>query len=176
MQQNATPFRWTTRREQAAGLVAAGVLGDEAIAQQAGIGRPQLWRWRQHPEFAARVDALVAEQRAAVAAQGIADRQNRVAAQDDRWRRMQALMAARATAYQDGPGGETGLIVMQHKALGYGRSQEIVEEYVLDAALLAELRKLEEHTAKELGQWTEKHDHSGTVVIREYGGFDPEAV
>lgn len=182
MSPHVTDWRWTAPREEAASHVASDMLSDTEIATRCGITKRTLERWKLEPEFAGRVAHRVAELAAAVAALGIADRHNRVAAQNDRWHRMQTLMDARADQYKAVPGGETGLIVRQVKrrtvyyAEDGTQSSEDVEEWVLDAALLVELRKLEEHTARELGQWTEKHDHSGSVLIREYGGFDPDQV
>ena len=52
------PFKWTRRRKKAAALVADGGFFRE-IAVKVGISDRQLRRWRRHPEFAARVDALL---------------------------------------------------------------------------------------------------------------------
>lgn len=169
-------WHWTIVRERAADLAAADDLSDPQIAERCGVKRDSIARWRRVPAFQARVAEIVAKQAAAIQAAGIADKRNRVNAQNDRWRRMQALMAARAQMYGDVPGGETGLVVLQQKALGSGSLMEVIDEYVLDAALLRELRAHEEQAAKELGQWTEKLEHSGSVLIREYGGFDPDSV
>ncbi len=54
------------------------------------------------------------------------------------------------------PGGKTGLIVRQIKAVGSGAGMKIVPEYVLDTGLLKELRAHEQQAAGELqsrGDW-----------------------
>ena len=57
MRQNYTspPWKWTKRRALAAVLVAEDELTDDEIAGRVGIKRLQLWRWKQRPEFSARV-------------------------------------------------------------------------------------------------------------------------
>lgn len=42
---------------------------------------------------------------------GIAERQNRIAALNDRWQRLQQVIDARAEEHKDVPGGDTGLLV-----------------------------------------------------------------
>jgi hypothetical protein len=195
MSQNVTAFRWSEKSERAAGLVAQDALTDEAIAADVGIARRTLERWKLDPAFAGRVAALVAEFAAAVKAEGIANRQNRVAALDDRWRRMQRVVEARAEQYKDVPGGDSGLLVRQVKLVKvYGSATEVdeleggegpegdvltsmkreveVAEYAVDTGLLRELREHEKQAAQELGQWTEKREHSGELLLRQYVGVD----
>lgn len=59
--------------------------------------------------------------------------------------------------YRHIPGGKTGLIIRKLKANGY--------EYVVDTALLAEIREHEKHVAIELGQWQETAA-TGSVSIQ----------
>lgn len=84
----------------------------------------------------------------------IAQKVNRIAAMDDRWQRMKTLIDARATdeRYSDEPGYETGLMVHQLKAVGKGEDFQLVDLYVTDAGLLAEMRATERAAADELGQ------------------------
>ena len=170
-------FRWTAQREKAAALVAEDRQSDEQIAAEVGVDRRTLFNWRAAPEFKARVQETVDAYRAAVRARGIAIVENRVAAQQDRWERMQALIQARAETHRNAPGGETGLLVRQVKMIGSGPNAYEVEEYVFDAALTREIRELEKHTSQELGQWTEKKDlTSDGKPFKVYAGFDPESV
>src|SRR4051794_9366839 len=76
MQQNATEKRLTKKQEQAAVLVFDDQLADEAIAEKLGINRTTLHRWKQLPAFAARVDELAQKAREAIAAKGIALKEN----------------------------------------------------------------------------------------------------
>jgi len=143
----------TGKREQAAQLVAAGRLSFDAIAAKLEITDRGLYNWRLDPVFRARVDAINAQFAETMQQYGIAQRARRIAALDDRRRRLENLIYARAEAYAHATGGDTGLIVEQIKATGEGSYQS---EWVFDAAVVRELRAHEEQAAKELGQWVEK--------------------
>ncbi len=148
----------STRREQAAQLVAAGKQTDVAIATALKIRPETLWRWRQTTDFMGRVDALQAEMAAAVVAEGIASRTRRIQALNDRWDRMKRVIDERASdpEFSNVAGGTTGLLVHTVKMIGGGRDATTVDEYAVDTGLLKELRAHEEQAAKELGQWVEK--------------------
>lgn len=153
----------STRRERAAQLIAEGKHTDQAIANTLGVRKETMSRWRQETEFTARVEALQAAMAAAVVSEGIALRTARVAALNDRWQRMQRVIAERADdpAMDDVPGGETGLLVHSYKMIGGGRDATTVDEYAVDVGLLKEMRAHEEQAAKELGQWAEKQEVTG---------------
>lgn len=151
-------FRWTKRRERAALLVAQDDLTNEQIADAIGITRQCLDKWKRHPDFAARVDSLIAEFRAAVLVEGIADQVQRVKRQNDRWDRIQRLLDARAEANADLTGGDTGLVVREVTYLPGGATRE---RHEFDAAVMREARELEKQAAQELGQWTEKRELTG---------------
>jgi len=191
------PFKWTGRSDRAAVLVAEDLRTDEEIAKEAGVTKRQLERWKQHPEFAARVDQVGEQLRAAVLAEGISRRENRVAALNDRWQRLQQVIEARAEDMPDVPGGSTGLLVRQVKlvkvystttnpddvdepdeadVLISAKLSQEVAEYAVDTGLLKELREHERQAAQELGQWTEKSEHSGELLIREYIGVPLDQV
>jgi hypothetical protein len=185
MTQNETVFSWTAPRERAALMVAEDELSDEKIAEACGVKRVTLHRWKQHPEFAERVAEHVQTLEAEMLQFSIAKRRKRIAALDDRWQRMQQVIEARSLemsgvdSYGDPaiPGGITGLLVHQERAIGNGQNQTIIDEYAVDTGLLRELRAHEEQAAKELGQWTEKKDlTSGGEVIKAYIGIDLDKV
>jgi hypothetical protein len=117
-------FRWSARAERAAGLVAADELTDAVIAAEVGISKRQLERWKRSPEFAARVEALVAEARKAVLATGVAVVENRVIALDQRHRLLQQVIRERAAApeMQSVPGGATGLLVQTIKKVSFPKA------------------------------------------------------
>lgn len=161
MAQNVTEFQWTTTRERAAQLVADDVLSDEHIASQLGLNRRTLARWKLQPAFKQRVEEHLTAARELIRAEGIANRQNRVDALSDRWNRLHQVIAARAEDLQAVPGGSTGLLVRQLKSIGVGENNQVVEEYIVDTGLLAELRNHERQAAQELGQWTEKRELLG---------------
>jgi hypothetical protein len=68
------------------------------------------------------------------------------------------------------PGGRTGLLVRQIKAVGAGVNRKLVPEYVVDTGLLREIRATAQQAAEELGQWKDESDtpyekSRGRVVI-----------
>ena len=96
-------------------LVAQDEQTDVQIAAACKISESTLERWKRHPEFAACVQEHRDAWREQIRERGIAERQNRVDAQNDRWRRMQMVVDARAEEHADVPGGESGLLVRQVK-------------------------------------------------------------
>lgn len=157
-----TAFRWTTQRETAARHVADDLLSDAQIAAECGVSRQALATWKKDPSFAQRVDEHLQATRAAIMTAGVAHRQNRIDAYNDRWNRMRQVIEERADA-MDGEiaGAGTGLLVRTEKQIGAGDRAIHVVEYTVDTGLLKELRAHEEQAAKELGQWLDKHEHSG---------------
>jgi hypothetical protein len=170
-------FRWTAVRERAALLLAQDEQPDREIVALLGIGRGTLGRWKDHPVFAARVQEHVARLAEVALKRGIAQREKRVAALDDRWQRMQRVIAERADdpAHAAVPGWQTGLLVHQVKGVGAGDDFERVDQFAVDTGLLKELRAHEEQAAKELGQWVERRDDTVTATdaflaaLREFG-------
>jgi hypothetical protein len=182
MRQNATEtaasFKWSRLKEKAAHLVAEDRLPDEEIANQAEVDRATLARWKTHPEFQTRVAEHVSAYRAAVRARGIAIVENRVAALQDRWERMQRVIHERAEEMEgEAAGGGTGLLVRQYKTVGKGDAAREVEEYAVDTGLLRELREHEKQASQELGQWTEHKDlTTDGEPFKVYAGFNPDDV
>ena len=135
---------------------------DEAIAAAVGVTKTTLENWKQRPEFRDRVQGHIQAFAEAIRDKGIAERVNRVEALNDRWRRMQQVIDERAEAMEgEVAGGGTGLLVRQEKQIGAGERAIHVVEYALDTGILSELRQHEKQAAQELGQWTEKQEHSG---------------
>lgn len=150
-------FEWTDHRINAAELLAARNLTHEEIAQRVGVARSTLWEWRRIPEFAARVDQITEENRAETRRIGIADKERRLSALNDRWNRMKLVIEERANDpdHMKAPGGSTGLLVRTLKKIGSGEDAELIEEFAVDTGLLRELREVEKQSAIELGQWDE---------------------
>lgn len=71
-------WTWTKQKEDAAALVAADDLTDQAIADAVGVTKRSLERWKQFPEFSERVASLVEAWHTAVRNRGIAVIENRV--------------------------------------------------------------------------------------------------
>lgn len=187
--QNVSRFL-PAKREHAASMLAGDYQPDRVIAAEVGVTMMTLNRWKRDPEFQAAIARHREEQRAAVASEGIANKQNRVRALNDRWQRMQRVIDARAVTKPpkvihsqesagreepdtiDAPGWDTGLMVEVVKKIG-----QVTEfRYEVDTGLLKEIRAHEEQAAKELGQWVEKTEQDQRVTIRRYIGVDVDAV
>lgn len=151
-------FKWSTASIEAAQLIAAADLGIGEIAQKVGVSRQALWDWRQNLEFATEVEKQQEEIRKEIRRHGIAIVERRVAALDDRWRRMKRVIEARAIEHAEVPGGDTGLLVRKLKNLGSGVLAQVVAEYEVDTGLISEMRAHEKQAAEELGQWTSKNE------------------
>ena len=153
---------------------------NDEIADRCGVSRPALRRWKARPEFRARVDEHLEAYRRAVLRHGVAVLERRVAALDDRWRRMLRVIDERAEDpdMRNVPGGSTGLLVRRVKGLGRGDSSRVIDEFSLDTALLRELREHEKQAARELGQWAERRTDGGhevrPVILKVFGGISPD--
>ena len=167
-------WKWTSERERAAELVADDGLSDRQIAQELGINRKTLERWRKIAEFRARVKAITEAAQKKALEYAIADKHRRLGVLNEMWLGLQQIIDARAIdpAMQRAPGGNTGLLVRklksirvpkgyQHGALvdrntltrGSKTTFGVIEEFKLDAALLRTARRLGEQAAREMGQW-----------------------
>lgn len=155
------PFQWSTKSTEAVTLVAEDLISDRQIADQLGINRSTLHRWKQHSDFAAAVDAAIDVLQAQSHKRGIARIDHRLRNANDRHRRMVALIEARAEEGGDAPGADTGLLVRTFKAVGGGPSAYTVEEWSVDTGLLREMRELEKQIAQDTGQWTDKRELTG---------------
>lgn len=171
-------------QEAAARAVAEDKLPDTKIAEAAGVTVWTLDKWKQRPAFRARVEEHRQLWRDQIKAEGIANKQNRIDALNERHRLMTEVIAARAKAHQwrsraaqeadpegfdfqayTAAGAETGLMVHVVTYLKDGRR----EEWAVDTGLLKELREHEKQAAQEMGQWNEKDDgqavHGSGVTI-----------
>lgn len=149
-------------KEEAALLSALDELTDESIAAKLDVGLRTLGEWKSHPDFKARVDLHISELRARVRRRGIAIVENRVAHLQRRHDLMNEVIVERGKSreMQGVPGGATGLMVHNVKAVGSGENAERIDLYEVDTALLKELREHERQAAQELGQWQDKIDHT----------------
>ena len=167
-------WHWTKKRTRAAQLVAEDQLTDDEIASELGISRRSLACWKKHSDFASRVGEIVEAMRQAILAEGIANRQNRVDALNARWQRMKRVIDERERQHANidslkaspAAGASTGLMVLTIRYLPGGSR---VEEWAVDTGLLKAMNETEKQAAIELGQWEEKSQVSGGVLIREYG-------
>jgi hypothetical protein len=124
-----------------------------------------------------------------------------VAAQNDRWQRYQRLIDAAAAdpTMADIPGGDTGMLVRTAKLvkvydagpvaasldldrdvdpeqLRSAKREVLVYEYARETSVSAEMRALEKQAAQELGQWAEKREVTGDLLVRQYVGVNVDSV
>lgn len=172
---------WTKARTLAAQLVAEDELSDVEIARRIRKSKTWLENQKLSVAFAGRVRSIRDQMAADLYREGLAVRQNRLDALNDRWRRMQRVIEERSKdeTMQNVPGGTTGLMVRTWKPM---RDGSALPEYAVDTALMAEMRATEKQAAQELGEWSEKSggdtyiDNRSLVLIREYGGIDPDQI
>jgi transposase-like protein len=168
VQENASgEWSWTAPREEAARLLAEDALTDEEIAARVGICAVQLWRWKQRPEFAARVREAAGVIGRAVLRYAVARRTRRVEDLDNLRSGLLQVIAERGASrhMQGASGGRTGLLVRRLRMIGSGDSAREVEEFEFDAALVRELREVERQAAQECGQWVERREQTGAVEL-----------
>ncbi len=159
----------TGKRAKAALLVAGDQQSNETIATNVGIAPSTLALWKRQPLFAAHVDRICTETLAALKAEGIASKQNRIdlmVAEHDLLERIRAERAAHHAKHDaDIPGADTGLLVRTIKIVGVGRDQQTVDEWVIDNTLINQRSALKRQVAQEKGEWTEKREVKGTVTF-----------
>jgi len=83
----------------------------------------------------------------------ISTKEGRLIALNDRWLRLGSVIMARALEHRNISGGGSGLLVKEERGVGSSSVAKVVEEYVVDFALLKEMRAMEQQAAIELGQW-----------------------
>lgn len=166
-------FEWSDKAVRAAELLAEGKLTYNQIVADLDIGRMTFWRWREHPQFMARVEEHLDEFREAVRRRGLAVLERRVDSLNDRWDRLHQIMNARAADPERAsvPGWTSGLMVRNLKGIGKGKDFRVVETYEVDRGLLSEMREHEKQAAQELGQWVERK-HVETRDLAAAEGFD----
>jgi hypothetical protein len=165
------------KQQRAAALCAADELTDEEIAASVGVTRRQYARWKLEPLFLDAVTEHTARVQAAMLKLDIAKRHKRVEYLDMLHQKSLAVIQARADAMtDDAPGTNTGLMVKQVKQIGTGPNAVTIEEFQIDAALMKEIRAIQEQAAAELGQKVDKVAVTGDVIVRRYVGVDPSDV
>jgi hypothetical protein len=150
MRQNATKTR-----EMAAQLVADDRLTDREIAEQCGIDKATLERWKLQPTFSARVQAIIGAYAKRALKHGIARRERRVGVLNDLHNKMLQVIDERAKSKDMAavPGGKTGIVTKTLKGIGKGEDFQAIEEYRVDTGTIAEIRDVQKQAAEELGQW-----------------------
>lgn len=149
-------FKWTRQNVKAAALLAENRLTQKQIATEVGCGARQVAAWLQVPAFKQHIQKLVEETRKQLAQRYIAQQDQRIASYIEDFERTDQIIAERAAhvSMAEVPGGKTGLVVRDVKAVG----DEVVELYEFDAALVRERRAIRKDIAEETGQIVQRHE------------------
>ena len=152
-----TAARLTKRRtvleKNAAEVVAVLACGDKHadVARMFGCSREGVSYFAN--KYEAEIAALQAERDRQITDARIADQVQRVLDADADYQALGAVMEARATdmRYTE-PGYRTGTMAHSLKSVGSGENAQIVSEFKVDTALIAERRALRRAVAEELNQ------------------------
>jgi hypothetical protein len=161
------------KQVQAALLVAEDELTDQQIADRLDVSQRTLERWKLKPEFQTAVKAHIDRLQTELSRYSIARKDRRVAEYNERWHLLKQVREARAANpdVPDAQGGRTGLVVRQIELDRDGCEHEV---FAVDTGMLAEMRNLEKQAAVEVGQWTERKELGGTVIVRQYVGISED--
>jgi hypothetical protein len=174
MQENASVSELTRRQRAAVELLVLDELSDEAIAQQIGVNPATLYRWKKLPDFEAAMRQARDEIIAALRLEGIANKQNRIDAQVERWNALEAIRRARMAdpTLKQFPGSEeTGFVTAELKLVkvltetdeGTEVSYREFWQHGFDTGLWNAYLSVEKMTAQETGQWEDKLNVGGSL-------------
>jgi predicted DNA-binding protein (UPF0251 family) len=178
MSENVSDSQLTPKQLQAVQLLALDDLSDEQIAEQVGVRARTLYRWKHEPAVQAAISDAKQVIADAIRLEGIANKQNRITAQVERWNALEQIRQARAVDEQltRFPGGETGFVTAELKLVKVidetsddGTNVSYREFWVhgFDASLWNAYLSVEKMTAQETGQWEDKLNVNGSLK-REY--------
>jgi hypothetical protein len=169
MHTDAHEIIWTSKQTTAIEKLAEGVLTHDEIAAEVGVNPSTLTRWKGSPGFQDAVESAKAAHRAAIRAEGVANKQNLLDALNDRWAALKTIVSERGASkdMKGVPGGKTGFIVKTYKAVGFGPDMQMVEEHAVDTGLLKSFNDIEKQGAQLAGIWEDKLNVSGSLK-REY--------
>lgn len=172
----------SARQEKAVILVVEDELPDDQIGEACGITVRTLTRWKTQETFKQRLREAAKSYADRILNRGIARKEKRVAALNRLHDKAMAVIEARAAdpTMANAPGGNTGLLIREFKALG--KDQKIVPEYRADTALMCEIRRIQESVAKlaaECNGYLERAGSGNTtlnfnVIVEEIGSPRPQ--
>ncbi len=163
----------STQKLDTALLVAQDRLTNAQIAAKMGISLRCLDKWKADAEFQTEVERCLNRWREDIEKRGIADRRRRLYRLNDRARRMEYVIRARAKLFRQmarkaakeaaASGKELDINPFLEGTAGVSvikptRYGDVIE---VDTALLAEMRATEQQISIELGQWKPKHVITG---------------
>lgn len=159
-------FKWTADKLMAAALLAEGRLTIPQVAERMKVTSRAVDKWKAHPEFAAKIRAIMAEAEQAVTQYAVAQKAQRVARLNQDWLSLQDVQDARKAAMADQDADPLRLGQFRAAALAAGMtSGNVVVEWVtsptggfrpqfkVDTSLLREVRDIEKQVAAELANW-----------------------
>ncbi len=140
---------------EAAYLIAEARHTHADIAKMVSVDPTTISDWKRTPEFRSAISEFRNGIAGEVLERGVAQKFRRVEKLNAQVERIERVFEGRAAdpAMKEVPGGDTGLLTHDQKALGSGEFATIVDVYEFDAALAKEYRALMEHVAKELGEF-----------------------
>lgn len=158
---NRRPWVWNRAKIEAARMLAEDEATDKEISAKVGVSRTALADWKNIPEFAERMRVLRHTFEMRVMATGIANKANRVAFLDDLNKRQRKIIDARAESFKSAVGGESGLITINDKIVGWGEDQQTIQEQEFDTGFHREIRATLAQAADETGQSVSRSEISG---------------
>jgi transposase-like protein len=169
---------------EAARMIAEADLTQREIARRLGVDEQTLSRWKHDPLFLAKIQEHTDELEDSIRRTFVAQRHKRIERLLAMVQRLETVMSERGLEFEDAQdlersgGGHTGVVVRQYKSIGSGPTAEVRVEYMTDATLLREYRAYCEHLARELGQWGDKLEITGSgggpIIVREVVVKTPE--
>ncbi len=137
------------------------------IAKDLDIGRSTLYRWKELPEFRARLEEAFAETRRQIRTTGAAVKEVRIRAKKRRLNRFYNILAKRAGNPERGGAewDETGFMVRREACIGGGQHGKYVVEYEFDKTIADAILDVENSIADELGERHKVVDHNLRMQI-----------
>jgi hypothetical protein len=163
------PILKNSKHEKFCQLIAKGSSQTEAyiaVGYSATGAKANASRLIANDNLRVRIEEIQARISESLVAQSIAIKEARIKALNDRWLKLQQVIAERAVdpSMQGIAGGSTGLLAHDQKGVGAGPAAEVIDVYEVDCGVLKELREHEVQAAKELGQWVEKGEISSDGI------------
>ena len=158
--ENGRLWQWDEKKLKAATLLAEGALTDAEIARKVGSSERQLYRWKQHPEFRARMQQIAQAIGDKLQHHAIMRKVRRAERLNQRWEKMHQVLQERAEdpEMHDVPGGKTGLVVKTVRGVGKGEDFRLIEQYEVDTGLLKAMLEHERRAAEEAGDLSSIED------------------
>ncbi len=174
------PFPWSVASERAALLLAENEMTGSQICEEVGYqNHGILSQWKQHPDFAARVQEHKAALREVGQRYSICKINARLKALENRWLGMKQIIEERKKdpLMKFVPGGETGLYQIRELkwyTVKDENDKETLEprpvKWAFDKQLMQEMRAVEQHAARQMGEWIDRIEVKNDAPEKEQAG------